>query len=237
MHKEIIGSAVKTLQAAIEAGQILTEIKGSFPHGEFISWCKDNLPFNTRTAQRYMRCYVLRDQLLKNDTVSLLEAYRLLEKPKEKIDLSTWPLMLKEMKTWLIEDREYLSLIQQAQKTDDPLHCMAALAKNQDINEDLSKKMGDWWKNFQTLLSDSQIKDIKHLSEAVDIARQIQNTCSVIMLYWEIEIGKILNELEERWPEMYQAIIKGDEKKQGELISEIEEKIRKAEAKDDKADD
>jgi len=85
LHGLVVSSAVKTFEAAIEAGKILTEIKQDLPHGSFTSWCEENLPFNIRTAQRYMRCYASRDKLLKNDSVSLLSgAYRMLEKPKEK---------------------------------------------------------------------------------------------------------------------------------------------------------
>ena len=71
-------------------------------------------------------------------------------------------------------------------------------------------------------------------SRATEVSTIVDEVLSEVNS-WTLEHQK--ETLEERWPEMYQAIIKGDEKKQGELISEIEEKIRKAEAKDDKADD
>lgn len=43
------------LQLAAEAGERLIEIKGRLSHGEFESWCKDNLTFSKRKAENMMR--------------------------------------------------------------------------------------------------------------------------------------------------------------------------------------
>lgn len=43
------------LQLAAEAGERLMEIKGRLAHGEFESWCKDNLTFSKRKAENMMR--------------------------------------------------------------------------------------------------------------------------------------------------------------------------------------
>lgn len=43
------------LQLAAEAGERLIEIKGRLVHGEFESWCKDNLTFSKRKAENMMR--------------------------------------------------------------------------------------------------------------------------------------------------------------------------------------
>jgi hypothetical protein len=50
---ETIGSI--GLQLAAEAGERLIEIKGRLAHGEFESWCKDNLTFSKRKAENMMR--------------------------------------------------------------------------------------------------------------------------------------------------------------------------------------
>lgn len=87
LHNSIVKSAAKTIKEAIEAGNLLNEIKNVLPHGEFTSWCETNLTFKMRTAQRYMKCYVHRDRLLKNDSVSLLTgAYKALESRTIKVD-------------------------------------------------------------------------------------------------------------------------------------------------------
>lgn len=43
------------LQLAAEAGERLIEIKGRLAHGEFESWCRDNLTFSKRKAENMMR--------------------------------------------------------------------------------------------------------------------------------------------------------------------------------------
>ena len=43
------------LQLAASAGERLIEIKGRLAHGEFESWCKDNLTFSKRKAENMMR--------------------------------------------------------------------------------------------------------------------------------------------------------------------------------------
>lgn len=50
---EVIGNI--GLQLAAEAGERLIEIKGRLAHGEFESWCKDNLTFSKRKAENMMR--------------------------------------------------------------------------------------------------------------------------------------------------------------------------------------
>ena len=87
---EKIGNHIKmTLYEAIRAGQILSEQKEGMKHGEFTPWVNDNLSFDIRTAQRYMRAYNNRERIeegVKSDSVSFLtDAYRLLEEPKETI--------------------------------------------------------------------------------------------------------------------------------------------------------
>ena len=82
LHSSILGSLRKTIDQAIEAGQILREIKLELPHGDFTGWVEKNIDFDIRTAQRYMRAYTHREEL-KNDTLSLLnDAYAAMNEPK-----------------------------------------------------------------------------------------------------------------------------------------------------------
>ena len=83
LHEEIVGAVRMTLNKAIEIGDLLETEKAKASHGEWSKWVEENLPFDIRTAQRYMKAYANRDQIAKNDSVSLLtDAYRLLEEPK-----------------------------------------------------------------------------------------------------------------------------------------------------------
>lgn len=46
--------ASKTIEIAIECGKLLIEQKAKVGHGNWEKWCRDNLIFDIRTAQRYM---------------------------------------------------------------------------------------------------------------------------------------------------------------------------------------
>jgi hypothetical protein len=99
LHRSIIGTVRKTLNDAIEAGRLLSDVKANLKHGEFVGWIEKNLDFDIRTAQRYMFAYKHRDEIQKNDSVSYLsDAYKIVnenikderlqkhKKQKEKIE-------------------------------------------------------------------------------------------------------------------------------------------------------
>ena len=71
LHSEILDSMRSTVYKAVEAGEILQQVKETLPHGEFTQWVENNVTFDIRTAQRYMKAHDNRDRL-KNDTVSYL---------------------------------------------------------------------------------------------------------------------------------------------------------------------
>lgn len=54
-HLEAQSAAKNAVAHALEAGRMLLEVKAQMPHGEFGSWCSDNLPFSATTARGYMR--------------------------------------------------------------------------------------------------------------------------------------------------------------------------------------
>ena len=86
LHDEIAGSLRRTLKRAIEIGGLLTEQRLEMKHGEFIPWVEKNLPFDVRTAQRYMRVYRKKPEL-KYDSVSYLtEAYSKLASRQEAFE-------------------------------------------------------------------------------------------------------------------------------------------------------
>ena len=85
LHLEIEQSSKATILKAIEAGELLNQVKDSLKHGEFTDWVKMNVTFDIRTAQRYMKAFNKR-HLLKNDTVSSLR--ELIEEPKKEVESS-----------------------------------------------------------------------------------------------------------------------------------------------------
>jgi hypothetical protein len=86
LHEEIGEALRTTLPKAIRVGELLAEQKAEMKHGEWLPWCKDNLPFTDRTARNYMQFYDHRGQL-KSELVSDLPTARKLitvsKKPKK----------------------------------------------------------------------------------------------------------------------------------------------------------
>ena len=84
LHAEIVGAVRMSIGKAIEIGELLETEKAKISHGEWSKWVGGNLPFDIRTAQRYMKANANRDRI-KYDSVSLLtEAYEAIEKPKTR---------------------------------------------------------------------------------------------------------------------------------------------------------
>ena len=78
----------QSLNDAIGLGKFLSERKAELGHGAWGAWCRANLIFSERTAQRYMLLYADRAKFAsKNDTVSDLSissAYKQLTRSKVK---------------------------------------------------------------------------------------------------------------------------------------------------------
>ena len=76
LHTGIMQSARRSVQDAIKIGEIISEQKKLLQHGEFLPWI-NTLPFDERTARRYMQLNYYRD---KTDSVSDLQtAYKQIE--------------------------------------------------------------------------------------------------------------------------------------------------------------
>ena len=181
LHGLITTSAAKTIQAAIEAGGILVEIKAGLPHGEFTPWCAANLPFNTRTAQRYMRCHALRGRLLKNDSVTLLTgAYGLLTEPRPENDVTAeLTAMIEELKIALKDARRECDLLE-ADRWE---------GEGMPFPIDLEA--------LDRLLGRLEPKHLDQLLEMVKLAGQCQRTYAIITLRRERKCGQVLNEMDE----------------------------------------
>jgi hypothetical protein len=198
LHGEIVGAVRLALDKAIEAGGILQKVKESLPHGEFTAWVEANAGFNIRTAQRYMKIHGNRDRL-KNESVSLLtDAYKMLTAPKEE-RLSD-------------EEREELAYREGVFEKG----LQEALEAGLPIDEAL--KAADWDMKFAILnkknkVSETQwqiVKDSKSLFEVVDFyhkAEEATQEATALTFDAEMNLGRVLNELERDYPEEYQKMI------------------------------
>jgi Protein of unknown function (DUF3102) len=93
-HQKHENAIVSALEVAVEIGRDLFELKKLVPHDEWQDWCKANLPFSGRQAQRYMRAYREWDRLKDEPDaphLTLKGALEILADPREPESPKTTP--------------------------------------------------------------------------------------------------------------------------------------------------
>lgn len=84
LHDRLNSCARTTIADAIRIGELLTEQKARLPHGAWLPWVRDALPFSEWTARNYMRMHSDRAKLESGNVLDLTDAYRLLAGPKKR---------------------------------------------------------------------------------------------------------------------------------------------------------
>lgn len=84
LHYKAKSNLSSAIDAAIEVGEELQKAKTALQHGAYLPWIESNLPFDERTAQRYVKMYLNNSELKKLQPSSLSEAYGILTEPKEE---------------------------------------------------------------------------------------------------------------------------------------------------------
>ena len=84
LHSEIKALFLNSLEKAIKIGALLEEQKKSLPHGKFIPWITENLPFGERTARNYRMVYKNRTTLNRQVVSDLNSAYMLLTQQRNE---------------------------------------------------------------------------------------------------------------------------------------------------------
>ena len=72
LHDQILFHAQTTVEKAVQIGELLTAIKSTLPHGDWLPFLERNFPFTERTASRYMKLFNNRKLIRKSDTMSVL---------------------------------------------------------------------------------------------------------------------------------------------------------------------
>lgn len=111
--KELYQTGIDALKQALacdrEAGEHLIQVKGSLPHGQFISWIEDNCHFTPRYAQMLMSVSKNWDKIMKgwedkqdksetgfafedNPLPSLKQALAIITTPKDKEEKAVTPV-------------------------------------------------------------------------------------------------------------------------------------------------
>lgn len=85
LHNELGTLAKSALLKAVKIGQLLTQVKASLKHGEWLPWIEANLPFTDQTARNYIGVYEIREELNSKQVWDLTSAYKLLAAPKRTI--------------------------------------------------------------------------------------------------------------------------------------------------------
>lgn len=110
LHNGIVAALRRSVEDAIEIGQLLEQKKGDLPHGEFLPWIERELPFSRQTADNYRRLFQYRYKVL---TVgNLQEAYRVAQLEDQRVKEKTSPAPEPKPdparpKGPTIDDREY----------------------------------------------------------------------------------------------------------------------------------
>ena len=88
LHNMTVFFGNQTLMIAVQCGKLLLERKRSLPHGSWLPWIKENLPFSSRTAERYIKVWENREraktayELEHMHTLSLRQFYQMLTDSK-----------------------------------------------------------------------------------------------------------------------------------------------------------
>jgi hypothetical protein len=85
-HAAVLGAMRTSLQHAIEAGGLLSQVHGEKPWSDFVAWVKKSVGISEATAANYLRLYRHRKKLrLTGQTASeALNSLRVSRKPKAK---------------------------------------------------------------------------------------------------------------------------------------------------------
>jgi hypothetical protein len=98
---------------AIEVGELLIEAKATLPHGKWLPWLRENLPFSDRTAQAYMRLATHTPPQMRSGAadLSVREVLAHVARPRRKSlddELAAWTerhrLERRPVTEWTIED-------------------------------------------------------------------------------------------------------------------------------------
>jgi hypothetical protein len=195
LHGEVLDQLRLSLEKGIRIGQLLVKQKGSLEHGEWLPWTEANLPFDERTARRYMTVYHNRN-VLKSDNVSgLTEAYKLLAAKVEKPTTQCKTIKISDIEpnpffgqrsipgTWITYWQNLISAaVEWAELTDrEPVwdHCILAVRWRNGKYQLIAEH--DHWAALQILSKRGIIKTVTvAIAELTD--EQMENA---LLGYWE----------------------------------------------------
>jgi len=187
LHSEIGGYLKMTLDKAIRVGELLQEVKEGLKHGAWLPWVEENLSFDLRSAQRYMKV-AANKAVLESDSVSYLtEAYNLIEAPIFKPWLynifnekHSWEYILKNLLYYFSKENDviYAPQIEKLIKGNGSLPvlfsdiCREFKTKENDTNIDFAILSRDVLDNYEAKVKEAikaKIKTIAIITKLTDV--------------------------------------------------------------------
>ena len=197
--------AKTAMEGAIQIGQRLQEAKEQVGHGNFETWCQENLNYNIRTARRFMKIadeYGGENGLLSNRTMlsglSISNALSLLKVPEEDRE--------KFMEEHPVEDMANRELEDEIRKLKED--------KEQDVAT---------IDNLNKVIERNKKETVQALHEAEDLRRQLDDAKSQAVDPEEIErMREKLRTAEVKAEKAKQSLKKEKEERQKEVDAAIE---------------
>jgi Protein of unknown function (DUF3102) len=168
LHGEICEAARTSIGKAIRIGELLTQVRSTLKHGEWLPWLKENVGFSRQTADNYRRIYEKREDIKLLNVGNLSEAYRALANPQnepEKDSVDEYELV--QFRLWKLKRRlDAVCAIPVEHGT--PEH----IRELQSIIEDANTQ-GQWWR-------ECQLRAEKKFGEALISARPVASAIAEI---------------------------------------------------------
>ncbi|PJZ87343.1 DUF3102 domain-containing protein, partial [Leptospira levettii] len=86
LFRELNKQVRNVVENAIALGRNLEEVKKLVPYGQWEPWVKENLPFTSRTARRYMDLYLKSKSQLITDAKTINEAMGIITNPEAEVE-------------------------------------------------------------------------------------------------------------------------------------------------------
>ncbi len=207
-----------TLEGAIQIGKRLTELKGVVGHGGWLPWCKENLGYSERQAQKFIQIsaeYGDENSAFSNPQIcadlSISKAYSLLQLPEEEVERFVEEHDIKDMTVANLEAE-----IRDWKSKSDAL--AAELNKAEEQNQVLQKTVEESEQRHRDLMKDMDELKAMDPEEVEKLKEQLETE--------KKNLQKAKDDLAKEKEKTKDAIAKAVNAKADELQAAVEEKNR-----------
>lgn len=206
------------LEGAVQIGTRLAELKGMLGHGNWLSWCKENLEYSDRQVRRYIEIadnYGNENSVFSKWTTSsdfsISKAYSLLSLPEEEVESFTEEHDIESMTVANLEAE-----IREWKSKSDAL--TAELGKAEEQNQVLQKTVEESEQRHRDLMKDMDQLKALDPEEVERLKLQLEKE--------KAKVQKAKDDLAKEKERTQAEITKAVDAKAGELQQVLEEKQR-----------